>query len=57
MKNRQNPNIYESYKAATGNDYFLVAFERYGFMRSTQNHPEWKTIENWLHIDMNFHTG
>ena len=57
VKNRQNPNIYEAYRLATGNEYFLVARERYGFMRPTKNNPDWKTMEKWLHIDCNPFTG
>ena len=26
-------------------------------MRPTLNNPEWKTVENWLHLDMNPLTG
>lgn len=55
--NRQNENIYNAYKFATGNDFFLSAFERYGFMVPTKKAPEIETIKNWLHLDYNPLTG
>jgi hypothetical protein len=57
LLNRMNPRVYEAYRQATGQEYFLAAHERYGFMRPSYNKPELKTIENWLHIDMNPITG
>lgn len=55
--NRQNEKIYQAYKYATENEYFLSAFERYGFMVPTKKCPEIQTIKNWLHIDYNPLTG
>lgn len=55
--NRQNEKLYKAYKYATGNEFFLSAFERYGFMVPTKIHPEIQTIKNWLHIDFNPRTS
>ena len=56
-KNRQNPKILEAYRAATGRSKFLVAIERYGFMKPTAGRSDLQTVKNWLHIDMNPLTG
>ena len=56
-KNRQNPRILEAYKAATGREQFLVAIERYGFMKPTAGRSDLQTVKNWLHIDENPLTG
>lgn len=55
--NRQNEKIYLAYKYATAENYFLSAFERYGFMVPTKKAPGMETIKNWLHIDYNPITG
>ena len=66
--NRQNPNIYQVFRTLFGEDELMTNITRAGLMRPTKNiffpslnHTEdrdaWKTISEWLHIDMNPLTG
>jgi len=66
FENRQNPKIYESFRQILGKDDLMVTVSRASMMRPTKdvkfsdgvrNKPEWKTIEGWLHWDMNMWTG
>jgi hypothetical protein len=66
--NRQNSNIYEVFRKLLGDNELIVNITRAGLMRPTKNiffpslnktedREEWKTISEWLHIDMNPLTG
>jgi len=64
LQNRQNPNVYNAFKAVLNTDKLWVDHDRLGIMRPTKNvifrdkpepceMPEWRTINNWLHMDCN----
>ncbi|CAF0719458.1 unnamed protein product [Adineta steineri] len=66
--NRQNPNIYQVFRTLLGENELIVNITRAGLMRPTKNiffsslnktedREEWKTISEWLHLDMNPLTG
>jgi hypothetical protein len=66
--NRQNPNIYQVFRTLLGDNELIVNITRAGLMRPTKNiffpslnktedREEWKTVSEWLHIDMNPLTG
>jgi hypothetical protein len=66
--NRQNPNIYKVFQILFGDHELMVNITRAGLMRPTkdiyfssvdkiENRDEWKTLSNWLHLDMNPLTG
>jgi len=66
--NRQNPNIYEVFRTLLGENELIVNITRAGLMRPTKNiffpslnktedREEWKTVSEWLHLDMNPLTG
>jgi hypothetical protein len=66
--NRQNPNIYEVFRTLLGDNELIVNIARAGLMRPTKNiffpslnktedREEWKTMSEWLHLDMNPLTG
>jgi len=65
-KNRQNPDVYNVFKNILGRDKLWVSHDRFGVLRPTKdiviptelkentiNKPSWKTIDYWLHWDMN----
>eukprot|EP00494_Astrolonche_serrata_P029788 UN30055 len=66
-ENRQNPKIYNVFKNILEEEKLMCVVGRASAMRPTKNvkmsdgtvkdMPEWKTIENWLHWDMNMWTG
>ncbi|KAJ9472792.1 hypothetical protein DIPPA_58863 [Diplonema papillatum] len=60
LDNRQNPRVYEAFKKIHRDDKLIVDHDRLGVMRPTvrvpfksgpQDRPEWRTIQNWLHLD------
>lgn len=66
--NRQNPNIYQVFRILFDDDELMTNITRAGLMRPTKNiffpsvnqtedREEWKTISEWLHLDMNPLTG
>ncbi|CAF0937034.1 unnamed protein product [Adineta steineri] len=66
--NRQNPNIYQVFRTLLGENELIVNITRAGLMRPTKNiffsslnktedREAWKTISEWLHLDMNPLTG
>ncbi|CAF1127881.1 unnamed protein product [Adineta ricciae] len=66
--NRQNPNIYQVFRTLLGEHELTVNITRAGMMRPTKNiyfpstnqtedRDDWKTISEWLHLDMNPLTG
>ncbi|UJR38237.1 hypothetical protein I4U23_030910 [Adineta vaga] len=66
--NRQNVNIYQVFRTLLGEDELIVNITRAGLMRPTKNiyfpsidrtedRDEWKTMSEWLHLDMNPLTG
>ncbi|CAF1285785.1 unnamed protein product [Rotaria sordida] len=66
--NRQNPNIYKVFQTLFGEHELIVNITRAGLMRPTKNiyfssrnqiedRENWKTISDWLHLDMNPLTG
>ncbi|CAF1628982.1 unnamed protein product [Adineta ricciae] len=66
--NRQNPNIYQVFRTLLGEHELTVNITRAGLMRPTKNvyfpstnqtedRDDWKTISEWLHLDMNPLTG
>ena len=66
--NRQNPNIYQVFQTLLGDRELFVNVTRAGLMRPTRNiffpslnqtedRPDWKTVSEWLHLDMNPLTG
>lgn len=65
-ENRQNEKIYEVYRHLLGCDELMVNVGRASLMRPTKDvsfdiglkdMPEWKTMADWLHWDMNMWTG
>eukprot|EP01112_Ceratiomyxa_fruticulosa_P006616 TRINITY_DN1744_c0_g1_i3.p1 TRINITY_DN1744_c0_g1~~TRINITY_DN1744_c0_g1_i3.p1 ORF type:complete len:433 (+),score=84.78 TRINITY_DN1744_c0_g1_i3:217-1515(+) len=68
LRNRQNVNIYNVFRALYGKDELTVSMDRIGMMRPTRNlkfsedeppkdMPKWKTISEWLHWDMDPFSG
>ncbi|CAF1600186.1 unnamed protein product [Rotaria sp. Silwood1] len=66
--NRQNPNIYKVFCTLFGDHELITNVTRAGLMRptkdvyfpslnKTEDRENWKTISNWLHLDMNPLTG
>ncbi|CAF1037290.1 unnamed protein product [Rotaria sordida] len=66
--NRQNPNIYKVFCTLFGDHELMTNVTRAGLMRPTKNvyfpslnktedRENWKTISNWLHLDVNPLTG
>jgi hypothetical protein len=66
--NRQNPNIYQVFRTLLGDNELITNITRAGLMRPTKNvffpsinktedRDEWKTVSEWLHLDMNPLTG
>lgn len=66
--NRQNPNIYQVFRTLLGDHELIVNVTRAGLMRPTKNiyfptlnktedRENWKTLSEWLHLDMNPLTG
>ena len=66
--NRQNLHIYQVFQTLLGERELFVNVTRAGLMRPTRNiffpslnqtedRPEWKTVSEWLHLDMNPLTG
>lgn len=66
--NRQNPNIYKVFQTLFGEHELIVNITRAGMMRPTKNiyfptrdqvedRETWKTVSDWLHLDMNPLTG
>ena len=66
--NRQNPNVYKVFQILFGEDESIVNITRAGLMRPTkdiyfpsrnqiENRENWKTVSDWLHLDMNPLTG
>jgi len=63
LENRQNPKVYEAFKIILQSDHLWVDHDRLGVMRPTKEivfpgQPpiemhEWRTVENWLHMDCN----
>jgi len=62
FENRQNPNLYKAFRHLLGTEDLMVNVGRASMMRPTKNvqfkdgvrdKPEWKTISQWLHLDMN----
>lgn len=68
-ENRQNINVYNSFKTIFQTPFLWTNITRAGLMRPTKDilwdvasntycdKPEWKTISEWLHLDMNPLTG
>jgi len=63
-ENRQNPNVYNVFKNALGQEALWVSIDRFGVLRPTKgilfpesqkkiDKPTWKTVASWLHWDMN----
>ena len=66
--NRQNPNIYQVFRTLFGENELIVNVTRAGLMRptkdvffpslnKTEDRPDWVTVSEWLHLDMNPLTG
>lgn len=66
--NRQNPNIYHVFRTLLGDHELMVNITRAGLMRptkdvffpslnKTEDREGWKTLSEWLHLDMNPLTG
>ena len=66
--NRQNSQIYQVFQILLGERELWVNVTRAGLMRptrdiffpslhQTEDRPEWKTMSEWLHLDMNPLTG
>jgi len=65
-QNRQNPKLARVFEVILGSDQLMVNVGRASAMRPTKqvlidgqlvDKPEWKTLYNWLHWDMNPWTG
>ncbi len=57
LNNRQNRKVYAAFSAIFETDELIVDHDRFGALRPTANHPKWKTIDRWLHLDCNPQTG
>eukprot|EP01113_Clastostelium_recurvatum_P020196 TRINITY_DN2399_c0_g1_i3.p1 TRINITY_DN2399_c0_g1~~TRINITY_DN2399_c0_g1_i3.p1 ORF type:complete len:457 (+),score=84.76 TRINITY_DN2399_c0_g1_i3:94-1464(+) len=68
VRNRQSPRVYDAFRSVFGKEDLIMSCERIGMMRPTRNVrvkqneeprdvPEWKTLSEWLHWDMNPWTG
>jgi len=66
FENRQNPKLARVFEVLLGTDDLMVNVGRASAMRPTRNllingelvdKPEWKTITEWIHWDMNPWTG
>ncbi|CAF1274188.1 unnamed protein product [Didymodactylos carnosus] len=66
--NRQNANIYQVFQTLLGDSELIVNITRAGLMRptkdiffpslnKTEDRENWKTVSEWLHLDMNPLTG
>lgn len=66
--NRQNPNVYRVFQTLFGEHELFANVTRAGLMRptrdiffptlnKTEDRPTWKTLSEWLHLDMNPLTG
>mgnify|MGYP001034898200 FL=1 len=66
--NRQNPRVYQAFRTILGDHELIVNITRAGLMRPTKNiflpssnttedREDWKTLSEWLHLDMNPLTG
>lgn len=53
LSNRQNPVVYEVFKNILKSEKLLVTFDRYGILRPAKDHPERKTLKDWVHWDLN----
>lgn len=49
----QHPNIIHTHQQFLGDAVMVHDVGRWGVMRPTQEHPEWRTEANWLHWDQN----
>ncbi|GMH40769.1 hypothetical protein BSKO_08673 [Bryopsis sp. KO-2023] len=52
LQNRQNPNVYNTFRALSGEEDLLVSHDRWAIMRPTQVEEAWSTMDN-LHLDVN----
>ena len=57
LQNRQNPRVYAAFSAVFDEKELIVDHDRFGALRPTINHPQWRTIDRWLHLDCNPLTG
>lgn len=48
-----NPKLLSLNRLLYGRENLRIGLSRYGVMRPTGCHPEWKTDESWLHWDQN----
>jgi len=66
--NRENPDVYKFFCDLFGEKELYVSIDRIGMMRPTrgvkfpdkeqpEDKPEWKSVSDWLHWDMNPWTG
>jgi hypothetical protein len=66
--NRQNPKIYKVFQTLLGEHELIINITRAGLMRptkdiffpslnKTEDRENWKTMSEWLHLDMNPLTG
>lgn len=53
IKNRQNPQVYEVFRNILKSEHMVVTFDRYGMLRPAKDHPERKTVRDWIHWDLN----
>jgi len=53
IRNRQNPKVYDVFRNLLGKDELLVTFDRFGILRPAKKNPEWKTLKDWIHWDLN----
>lgn len=49
----QNPQVVHLLRLLYGGEVFTNSSGRWGVMRPTEGHPEWRTEESWLHWDQN----
>eukprot|EP01064_Diplonema_japonicum_P007436 TRINITY_DN15063_c0_g1_i1.p1 TRINITY_DN15063_c0_g1~~TRINITY_DN15063_c0_g1_i1.p1 ORF type:complete len:327 (+),score=34.81 TRINITY_DN15063_c0_g1_i1:59-982(+) len=53
LNNRQNPNVYKAFSCVNKTEKLWVDHDRLGIMRPAIDAPEWRTLDNWLHLDCN----
>jgi len=53
MRNRQNVKVYKAFCCVFGCEELYVNLGRFGVMRPTRDHPQWRTMSRWFHWDLN----
>src|SRR5437868_11484725 len=57
LNNRQNPMVYQAFSTVLKSKDLIVEHDRLGVLRPSENKPEWRTRDKWIHLDCNPQTG